>query len=184
MRIPGSFAASSATAAQPAPPTSMSTSPPSLPAAVTALNVAAHTAHGGHCQPQRSQNGRSGGPQEADAGQTGESADQASQQACAQVPGLSAALLCSATTSVDAKRALHKQGNFVAEGRKNMGRERRRNKCDRKWNAGAHVAQNSKRGSATHNDTYGPAQGLTARQPPSRRSERLSAPGAERRVAC
>ena len=57
-----------------------------------------------------------------------ESADKATalQQACATVPGLSAALLCSATTSVDAKRALHKQGNRVAERRKNMGREQRR----------------------------------------------------------
>ena len=36
--------------------------------------------------------------------------------------------MCSATTSVDAKRALHKQGNRVAERRKNMGREQRRNK--------------------------------------------------------
>ncbi|MGB1595441.1 MAG: hypothetical protein ACPIOQ_21950, partial [Promethearchaeia archaeon] len=45
------------------------------------------------------------------------------------------------------------------------------------------LAHKSKRGSATHSDTHGPARGLTARRPPSRRSERFSAPGAERCVA-
>ena len=41
------------------------------------------------------------------------------------------------------------------------------------------MAHKSKRGSATHSDTHGSVRGLTARRPPSRRSERFSAPGAE-----
>jgi hypothetical protein len=110
LRMPGTFAAASATAPHPEPPTTTSISPPTFDAAVTTLRVAAHHPRRMRIEFIVSTCVRSG-PDGTQCHRTHDNQDlgdtaHTPQSAQPDSPALSVMLSCSATISVEAKRAL------------------------------------------------------------------------------